>query len=147
MKSLDAEFDKLLDERKAATVRADAKPVRVAPRDANPQLPVVTFMQRPPAAAVPGQDYVVQVKVTAPAGVKWIHLRYRHVNQKEDYQTADMRLDTKNGFYVARVPASFIDPHWDLMYFVEIVDRQGNGRIYPNLEMETPYIVTNVQRE
>ena len=29
-----------------------------------------------------------------PAGVKWIRLRYRHVNQKEDYQTADMTLDS-----------------------------------------------------
>ena len=71
---------------------------------------------------MPGQDFAVQVKVTAPAGVKWIRLRYRHVNQKEDYQTADMALDAQTGLYAARIPASFIDPHWDLMYFVEVVD-------------------------
>ena len=96
---------------------------------------------------MPGQDFVVQVKVAAPAGVKWIRLRYRHVNQKEDYQTADMALDAQTGFYAASIPASFIDPHWDLMYFVEIVDSNGNGRIYPDLEVETPYTITSVKRE
>jgi hypothetical protein len=146
MKLLDAEFDKLLAERKAATARADARPARIPKRDAHPQMPVVTFVQRPPAMAVPGQDYVVQVKVAAPAGVKWIRLRYRHVNQKEDYQTTDMSLDAKTGLYAGRVPAAFIDPRWDLMFFVEVVDRRGNGRIYPVLEVETPYIITSVKR-
>jgi hypothetical protein len=68
------------------------------------------------------------------------------VNQKEDYQTADMPLDAQTGFYAASIPASFIDARWDLMYFVEIVDPQGNGRIYPDLEAETPYIITSVKR-
>jgi hypothetical protein len=145
-KALDAEFDKLLAERQAAAGRADAKPVRLVPRDADAGLPLVKFVRRAPAAAAPGQDFDVQVKVTAPAGVKWIRLRYRHVNQKEDYHTADMILDVQSGLYAASIPASFIDARWDLMYFVEIVDRQGNGRIYPDLEVETPYIITSVKR-
>jgi hypothetical protein len=109
-------------------------------------MPVVTFVQRPPEPAMAGRDYVVQVKATAPEGLKWIRLRYRHVNQKEDYQTADMALDAQTGLYAASIPAAFIDPHWDLMYFVEVVDRKGNGRIYPDLEVETPYLVTGVKR-
>jgi hypothetical protein len=145
MKALDAEFDSLLAERRAATARADAKPARIPAREANPRLPVVTFVQRPPTAAL-GMDFVVQVRVTAPAGVKWIRLRYRHVNQKEDYQTVEMALDARTGLYAGSIPASFIDPHWDLMYLVEIVDRQGNGRIYPDLEIETPYLVVGVKR-
>ena len=32
------------------------------------------------------------------------------------------------------------------MYYVEAVDRQGNGRIYPDLEIETPYAVASVKR-
>jgi hypothetical protein len=146
MKTLDTEFDNLLAERKAAVARADAKPARIPVRDANPQLPVVTFVSHASATAMPGQDYVVQVKVAAPAGVKWMHLRYRHVNQKEDYQTADMKLDAATGLFTGSIPASFVDPHWDLMYFVEIVDPRGNGRMYPDLELETPYIVTSVKR-
>ena len=145
MKILDAEFNRLLIERQAAVARADARPARIPAYDANPQWPVITFVPEP-SVAVPGHDYVVQAKVTAPAGVKWIHLRYRHVNQKEDYQTADMVLDARTGFYAGSIPAAFIDPHWDLMYFVEIVDGRGNGRIYPDLEVETPYIITPVKR-
>ncbi len=146
MKALEAEFEQLLIDRQAATARADARPARMPQREENPPWPGVTFVQRPPAAAVPGQDYVVQVKVTAPAGVKWIRLRYRHVNQKEDYRTADMALDAQAGFYAASIPASFLDPRWDLMYFVEIVDRQGNGRMYPDLEVEAPYVMVDVKR-
>ncbi len=88
----------------------------------------------------------MQVKVTAPDSLKSIRLRYRHVNQKEDYQTADMTIDARTGAYSAKIPASFIDSHWDLMYFVEVVDSQGNGRIYPDLELETPYIIASVKR-
>jgi hypothetical protein len=146
MKALDAEFDDLLAERRAATARADAKPARIPAHEVRPRLPVVTFVQRPPAAAL-GVDFVVQVRVTAPAGVKWIRLRYRHLNQKEDYQISEMALDARTGFYVGSIPASFIDPHWDLMYFVEVVDRQGNGRIYPDLEIETPYLVAGAKRQ
>ncbi len=145
MKALDAEFNKLLAERQAATARADARPARIPARDANPQWPVVTFVPGQPAA-VPGQDYVVQATVKAPAGVKWIRLRYRHVNQKEDYQTVDMTLDAKSGLHGGNIPGAFINPRWDLMYFVEIVDGRGNGRIYPDLDVETPYIIISVKR-
>ena len=32
------------------------------------------------------------------------------------------------------------------MYYVEIVDNKGLGRIYPDLEVETPYVVVLVKR-
>jgi len=32
------------------------------------------------------------------------------------------------------------------MYFVDVIDHQGNGRIYPDLELETPYIIARVKR-
>jgi hypothetical protein len=146
MKALDIEFARLLSERKSATARADAKPVRIPDREANPRVPVVTVIDPTPAPAEPGKDLIVRAKVTAPAGVKWIRLRYRHVNQKEDYQTVEMTPDAQTGLYAANIPAAFIDPHWDLMYYVEVVDRQGNGQIYPDLEIETPYAVASVKR-
>lgn len=145
LKALDTEFDQLVAERRTATARAGARLVTIPARDPSPKLPVVTFAPAA-AVAVPGQNFVVTAKVAAPAGVKWIRLRYRHVNQKEDYQTADMALDDRTGLYAGSIPASFVDPQWDLMYFIEIVDSQGNGRIYPDLEVETPYIVLGVKR-
>ena len=43
--------------------------------------------------------------------------------------------------YEATIPAEHIDPQWDLMYFIEALDRSGNGKVYPDLEKETPYII------
>jgi len=83
----------------------------------------------------------VSAKVTDPAGIKWVKLRYRHVTQYEDYETADMTLDPKTGLYNATIPASFVDPKWDTMYFVEALNKQGSGRMYPDLEIETPYVL------
>jgi hypothetical protein len=144
LKALDSEFTQLLAERQNATQKPDTKAFRIPVRDPNPKLPVVRFS--PGSVAAPGQDFVVRARVAAPAGIKWIRLRYRHVNQKEDYQSVDMTLDSRTSPYIGSIPASFIDPQWDLMYFVEIVDRQGNGRMYPDLETETPYIMLAVKR-
>ena len=52
-----------------------------------------------------------------------------------------MTLDPKSGNYTARIPADFRNPKWDLMYFVEVVDKKGAGRMFPDLEVETPYVV------
>jgi hypothetical protein len=88
----------------------------------------------------------IAARVTAPAGVKWVRLRYRHVTQFEDYQTAEMTLNAGTGNYSARIPAGFADPKWDLMYFIEVVDNNGAGRMFPDLEVETPYVVVGGKR-
>jgi hypothetical protein len=101
----------------------------------------------PAARLLPvGPGLEVAAQVTAPAGVKWVRLRYRHATQYEDYQTAEMTLDTKSGNYTARIPSSFADPKWALMYFVEVVDKTGTGRQFPDLETETPYVVVSAKR-
>ncbi len=101
----------------------------------------------PTARLLPvGPDMEVTAQVTAPAGVKWVRLRYRHATQYEDYQTAEMTLDAKTGNYTARIPSSFADPKWALMYFVEVVDKTGAGRQFPDLETETPYVVAAPKR-
>jgi hypothetical protein len=78
--------------------------------------------------------------------LKWIRLRYRHLNQHEDYETAEMTPDAKTGRYAAHIPGNFITLQWDLMYYVEVVDTHGNGRIYPDLDVATPYLVVGVNR-
>jgi hypothetical protein len=57
-----------------------------------------------------------------------------------------MALDTASGLYAAHIPASFVVPGWDLMFFVEALDNNGNGRMYPDLEVEMPYVVVPVKR-
>jgi len=100
-----------------------------------------------PDIATPGQDFVVSAIISAESRVKWARLRYRHLTQLEDYQTADMTADPGSPrTFTGRIPASFIDASWDLMYFVEVMDTNGRGRMYPDLDKETPYVAVSVRR-
>ena len=72
---------------------------------------------------------------------------YRHLTQFEDYETVEMRRDAGTGLWSGTIPGDFIVPEWDLMYFIETMDGAGNGRMYPDLELEMPYVVVRVQRE
>jgi hypothetical protein len=114
------------------TVTADSQPPRV-------QL-------MPVAAAEPERDLRVAARVEDPAGVKSVRLRFRHLTQYEDYQSLEMALDATSGLYTAHIPASFVLRKWDLMFFVEAIDNHGNGRMYPDLEVEMPYVVVPVKR-
>ena len=109
--------------------------------------PPASVRLQPASSARPGHDFEVSAKVAAPAGVKWVRLRYRHVTQFEDYQTSRDDAGQTDGPVRRRIPASFIDPHWDLMYFIEAVDQRGAGRMSPDLEVETPYVVIAVNRK
>jgi hypothetical protein len=40
--------------------------------------------------------------------------------------------------FTAVIPAYFITPKWNPMYFVEVIDNKGNGPMVPDLEVETP---------
>ncbi len=129
----------------AERAKAESKPGPGLPvRDLNLKPPVVSLQR--PAAAEPGQDLRITAKIAASETVKWARLRYRHVSQYEDYQTAEMALDPKTGLYSAAIPAAFIDPKWDLMYFVEVVGKNGAGRMYPDLEGQQPYVIVSMKR-
>jgi hypothetical protein len=93
-----------------------------------------------PIISIPvGKPLAVNVQVTAPAGVKWVRLRYRSVNQDLPYETLQMVPTGDKDSYKATVPADKIDPEYDLMYFIEAMDNNGRGTIYPDLNLETPY--------
>ena len=88
----------------------------------------------------------ISIKVSSAAGVKWVRLRYRSVNQEQDYQTLPMVSSGEKDLYQVVVPKERINSKWDFMYFIEMMDNNGNGRSYPNLEKETPYIIVKLIR-
>jgi hypothetical protein len=73
-------------------------------------------------------------------------LRYRSVNQQEDYRTLPMVAVNNKGQYQAVVPAEQVLSKWDFMYLIEVMDNQGNGKIYPDMNKETPYVVVHLLR-
>jgi hypothetical protein len=112
---------------------------------ASPAEPLSIHVSRPPAAE-PGRDLMVTATAECGSGLKWIRLRYRHMTQFEDYESVDMTLDPDTGKFVAAIPGSFIVPEWDLMYFVEALAKNGDGRMAPDMEQEMPYVIVPVKR-
>jgi hypothetical protein len=142
--AMDKEFADLLAERKAAGPNPGAHTL-VPAFHPDEQPPIVSLMRSKVDEAIPGADLTVRATVKAPEGVRWIRLRYRHVNQKEDYETLTMTQEGDTGVYSASIPGTFITTQWDLMYYIEIVDGRGTGKIYPDLEHETPYVMQRVR--
>jgi hypothetical protein len=104
------------------------------------------FIHQPITNAPATQPLAISAQVSASSGLKWVHLRYRSVNQYKDYRTLEMAPYGSIGNYRAVIPAEHISPAYDLMYFFEVMDEQGHGRIYPDFEKETPYVVVKLQR-
>ncbi len=98
-----------------------------------------------PGIARAGKPIEIAVKPRDPAAIRTIRLRYRHMKQYEDYETAAMTAGA-DGIYRASIPGAFVTAQWDLVYFVEAIDKAGNGAIAPDLEVETPYRVVSVAR-
>lgn len=92
------------------------------------------------------QDIPVRVKISAPAGVKWVRLQYRAVDQYLDFETIPMKETSEKDVYEAVIPAKKIDPAFDVMYLIEMMDHKGHGFIYPDLNKETPYVVIHLNR-
>jgi hypothetical protein len=141
---LEADFQRLASARQALPSHPGTKTVPLSASAPGGTLPVARLAND--AAAAVGRDFLVSATVTPSTDIKWVRLRYRHLTQYEDYETAAMTFDAATRTYRGHIPASFIDPKWDLMYFVEVMDTQGRGRMYPDLERETPYVVVRVQR-
>jgi len=91
--------------------------------------------------ATPGQPLVIEAEVTDPAGVESVHVRYRGVNQHQDFARLRLLPAGERNLYRAEIPGDAIDPTWDFMYYLEAADRHGNAAIYPDLEKDTPYFV------
>jgi hypothetical protein len=97
-------------------------------------------------SAPAGEDISIRAQVQAEAGVRWVRLRYRAVNQYLDYRTLPMEKGPEEDSFQAVVPAGQIDPQYDFMYFLEVMDHEGHGMIYPDLELETPYVIVRLER-
>ncbi|MFC1766898.1 hypothetical protein ACFL6U_33090, partial [Planctomycetota bacterium] len=116
-----------------------AKPVPVASQSDDRQPPQVVLERV--ATAKPHSEIKVTARVTDPSGIKSVVLRYRRVSQYEDYQALPMTATNGLDLYEAVIPATYTDGKYDVMYFVEAIDKQGNGRMCPDMEVETPYVI------
>lgn len=142
--SLESAFTKLEAERK--NIPADAV-FTASPRCVafTTETVPLTIQHEPVHAARAGSPIVIRVKVSAPSGIKWVHVRYRAVDQTKNYETLDMQPDA-SGNYEATILADKVNPRYDLMYFIEAMDNQHHGTMYPDFSKETPYYFVHLDR-
>jgi hypothetical protein len=125
--------------------------VKMAPRyqiaEASDNGKLFIFTHQPVTSAKAGQPITINVKVNAVNGVKWVHLLYRNVNQEFEYLPFPMLPSGEKDEYKATIPAEKINPKWDLMYLIEVMDKNGRGKIYPDFEKEMPYRIVKLVRD
>ncbi|HZR19825.1 MAG TPA: hypothetical protein VFE51_21245 [Verrucomicrobiae bacterium] len=145
--ALEKDVARLQQQQSDLVPRAAARPAplfKASPGNTN--LFSIQVTHQPVLSAPVDQPLTVVAEVRAATGVKWVRLRYRSVNQREDYKMVPMIPTGQGDQYKGVIPAQDIRHTWDLMYFIEVLDQQGNGRIHPDLNAETPYIVVRLQR-
>ncbi len=93
-----------------------------------------------------GQPLKISVKVSSPSGIKWVKLNHRSLNQDVDYKTVIMNSTGAPGVFEATVPSNEINPEWDYMYLISVMNNDNHGIIYPDFSRETPYVVVHLIR-
>ncbi|MCX5683969.1 MAG: hypothetical protein NT049_09825, partial [Planctomycetota bacterium] len=141
---LERERDALRPAAGAKEPQAARAPARKSPAANDTTPPAVEHTRITTAPAE--KPLAITARVTDPSGVKWVRLRYRSVNQYQDFKTLPMLPAGEAGMYKAVVPAEDVASKWDFMYLIEVMDNAGNGKIFPDLEKETPYVVVHLER-
>ena len=73
---------------------------------------------------------------------KSVRLFYRHVNQGERYQTADMQLAGKN--YTATIPVDYTNSKYPIEYYFEMREDAGSAWLFPGFNKDLsnqPYFI------
>ena len=88
----------------------------------------------------------IKIQITSPAGLKWVRLQYRAMNQYNDFEMLPMNPTGEKDTFEVTIPADRIDTNYNLMYLVEMMDNEGRGFIYPDFNNETPYEIVELNR-
>ena len=144
--ALDADLAAMEDELKQAEAAAQGKAANLAPLAMlDGEAPQVGCTHTPADAFRPGQPLEVQLTLaeeSAQAHGITVRLHYRHVNQAESYEIAEMTRS--GGVYRATIPAAYTDSPYALLYFFELSDAAGHAWLYPGFNAtlnNQPYFV------
>lgn len=146
LNSLEQGLEKLVQVRNTLPQEATSQAPHYKAADLSGLNPDFRIVHTPVKSAGIYQPIEITANIGSLESIKWVRLRYRSVNQAEDYKVLPMVLTGTEGEYRATIPVDQIIPKFDLMYFLEIMDKNGHGRIYPDLNKEAPYIVVKLLR-
>lgn len=103
----------------------------------------------PPAGFRRGEPLSIEVRIPR-LGQRSLavsaRLHYRHVNQAETYQIAEM--ERQDGQFRSTISESYTDSPYPLQYFLTLHDERGGAWLYPGFEADLsnqPYFVIRSQ--
>jgi len=141
-----AELSKRLGSLSGAKDESEASRAAIQEALGRPDRPSIEIRHTPPSTFVPGQacEIVVSVGSTQRSGIR---LYYRHINQAERYQTADMLVE--GGTYRATIPGTYTASKYPLQYYFEVRQSPDKAWLYPGLGADfgkCPYYVIQPTR-
>lgn len=132
----------------ASTVENREQSARVQPAMAEavgrPRREPLICHHEAPEGFVPTKDLEINIgidKASAPISGR---LYYRHVNQSERYQAAELRADGNN--YRATIPANYLDALYPIQYYFELRLAPDRAWLYPGFTPDLsnqPYFVVH----
>jgi hypothetical protein len=138
-----ADMKKRLETAAAATEREKQSSISLRDLMAFTRRESIAMEHTPPGSFVPGQPLEITVSIPQRAARSLvINLYYRHVNQAERYQSAEMRGN--EALFTTSIPANYLDSKFPLQYYFELRRGAGNTWLFPGLgsNLQTqPYFV------
>ena len=136
--AIDADIAALEKRLPSAVAAADPKvKAAVAEALANPRRPVASLRHAPTAGFRPEQPLGIELRAAAAS----VRLWYRHVNQAERWQSAEMRPSDSG--WRAAIPATYTDSPYSLQYYFELRNHD-DAWLYPGFAPDLanqPYFV------
>ncbi len=105
-----------------------------------------SILHHPVTTAPSGKPLTITARVSSAVGIKWVRLCCRSVNQTQDFQVVPMLPVGPKDTYQAVISAATLNPKWDFMYYLEVMDHHHHGRIYPDFNQATPYFIVKLDR-
>jgi hypothetical protein len=82
------------------------------------------------------------LQIAVAGGAKSVRLYYRHVNQAERFESAEMRV--QSGVFHAAIPGDYTDSPYPLQYYFEVRESAAKAALYPGFSPDLanqPYYV------
>jgi hypothetical protein len=137
-----AAMEKQLKEVRPGTPQTEQVRTAIAQVLGRPRRPAPVCRHTAPADFVPGKPLEVALAVQEPAPPTSVRIYYRHVNQAERYQMAEMQR--QNETWRATIPASYTGSRFPLQYYFELRQGPDKGSLYPGFTPDLtnePYFV------
>jgi len=144
--SLESGLAKLEDQANRAPTNPVSTP---APRydDQAGNFPAPNIAHQPILSAPALKPLTIRATVESSAGIKWVQVLYRSMDQTRDYETLPLKPTDQKGNYEAVIPADKLNPRFDFMYFIQAMDIARHGVMFPDFNQQTPYFVVRLERE